>query len=552
MALPQILERKSKPVLKRSFKRTNQTEGYSKITESLISESKGLVSGSDWSGAFNNVTKENEKAMPHQTAGQKLDWKLYQKIYNNVGIVKNAVNNTANFAIQSGYELEGDDSAVKKVEEWIDKHNFDLIMLNILKQGLIFGNAYLEFANEDDFKLLPPEQMYVIVSTGKSDNGKIKGYTQIADKVMAENSPRWVPDEIIHFKWNELGTAFYGTPDIRAALGSVRYLLQYLEDVGEIIHRYGHPIIHWKVGTEDIPATESQLTDLKSELDNIAVGEDLITSAGVEGNVLSSDMKLIQLDGLLKIVENQLIGALEVPSFFIRGGESSNKATADDELQAFDRRVKAVRATLGQIIEDKVFKDKLDADVKFAWRELSTEGELDKSEIMANLAKAGVPAKTALKMVGWGSYIDDFEEAQKENDERQKDMFDKQNQGKFGQEPKQGPGQAPSEKEEEYFITEFEPPKSGDAPAKVKKILRKVYDECRSEWVKKHPDDRENKDNKRYCSQVAWNAAKKATGYKPGNSPKEEPKEEDYDTQADWAMAHELWRLSINKGKESS
>jgi len=420
MAITDLFRRK--PIFTHEIKstRVSSNTDYSAFTKELIKESKGIVTTSDLAADYNSFgTGKNEQAMKHESGGQKLDWKLYRKIYNNVGIVKNAVNNTANFAIQAGYELEGSDSDVKRVKEWIDKHNFDLVMLNILKQGQIYGNAYLEFAGEDDFKLLPVDQVYVLASTAKEDNGRVTGYIQLVSNDF-RNPLRWRPEEIIHFKWNELGTSFYGTPDIRAALSSVRYLLQYLEDIGEIIHRYGHPILHWVVGTEDTPASKTQLTDLKSQLDNLKVGEDLITSYGVEGNVLSSDMKLIQLDGLLKIIENQLIGALEVPSFFIRGGESSNKATADDELQAFDRRVKALRSTLGQVVEDKIFKAKLGADVKFAWKELSVEGELDKSEIMANLAKAGVPTKTAMKMVGWGSYIDDYE---KDKEDGAQDMM---------------------------------------------------------------------------------------------------------------------------------
>lgn len=56
----------------------------------------------------------------------------------------------------------------------------------------------------------------------------------------------------------------------------------------------------------------------------------------------------------------------------------------------------------------------------------------------------------------------------------------------------------------------FEPPDSGDAPEGVKKILAEVYSNCRSAWVKEHPDDKENTDNKESCSRIAWDAVKKA------------------------------------------
>lgn len=57
---------------------------------------------------------------------------------------------------------------------------------------------------------------------------------------------------------------------------------------------------------------------------------------------------------------------------------------------------------------------------------------------------------------------------------------------------------------------QFKPPESGDAPKGVKDILKGAYDNCRSAWVKDHPQDKENKVNKQKCSQIAWAAVKNA------------------------------------------
>ncbi len=64
--------------------------------------------------------------------------------------------------------------------------------------------------------------------------------------------------------------------------------------------------------------------------------------------------------------------------------------------------------------------------------------------------------------------------------------------------------------DEEYF----EPPESGDAPESVKSILRAAYNSCRSQWVKEHPDDKENEANKTSCSKQAWSAVKNAGWHK--------------------------------------
>jgi len=58
----------------------------------------------------------------------------------------------------------------------------------------------------------------------------------------------------------------------------------------------------------------------------------------------------------------------------------------------------------------------------------------------------------------------------------------------------------------------FEPPPAGDLGETGKKILSKVYSECRNKWVKEHPDDRENAHNKESCARIAWTAVHNA-GY---------------------------------------
>lgn len=63
----------------------------------------------------------------------------------------------------------------------------------------------------------------------------------------------------------------------------------------------------------------------------------------------------------------------------------------------------------------------------------------------------------------------------------------------------------------------FTPPESGNAPRGVKDILARVYNDCRSRWVRDHPNDRENQSNKTSCSRVAWNAVENAGWRKRGN-----------------------------------
>jgi hypothetical protein len=398
---------------------------YPVLVKELITESsKGLVTQGLSDTAI--YDKKTEFVVPHKVLNQGLNWDLYSKVYNNVGIVKNAVDNTTNFAIQSGYNF---DPADDRIAEWANNVNLDALMSNILTQLQIYGNAYLEITDIDSPKLLPVESMFVVVSKAKNHDGEILGYVQITqDKFDLKNAPRWTPDEIIHFKYGEVGTSFYGMPSIRAGLTSIQYMLQYQTDIGEILHRYGNPKIHWRVGSDDDPTDQTaNITAVKTQLDSAQVGHDIITSAAVNAEVLLANLNMIQPDGLLKLMENQVISALQVPDFFVRGGESSNRSTADVMLQAFDRKVKALRNFMGKVIEKGIFKKQFNSDVKFAWRELSTEGELTRSEILKNLCSStgvGLPIPVGMDIAGYGSWIDDFEVEFDKDIQRKKKLAD--------------------------------------------------------------------------------------------------------------------------------
>jgi cation transport regulator ChaB len=90
-------------------------------------------------------------------------------------------------------------------------------------------------------------------------------------------------------------------------------------------------------------------------------------------------------------------------------------------------------------------------------------------------------------------------------------------------------GMYDSWKEKHILFAKFKPPESGDAPEGVQNILESAYSSCRSAWVKDHPNDKENADNKESCAKQAWAAVKNAgwletkEGWKKSHSDDFEP-----------------------------
>jgi len=403
MALPEIILRRTNI--------TKQVQSTNPLFKKIDSERAGywIEKGIITSNVVDFKSEKGTKVMPHPDKG----FKLYQQIFQKVPVAKCSINSTVNFAIQSGYELEGSEEAVKKIEEWVDLVNFDLMMMDAMRQMQIYGNAWLEVSDIDSPKFLPVDQMYVVVHSGDENDGQIKGYKQIIK--MGENEIPFDQEDMVHFKWNEesgLDGGFYGLSDLKAGATVLQRLLNFQEDIGEVIHNHAQPILHWLLGSEESPATQAQIDAFKTNLGDREVGGDLITSWGVEGKAVMSDLRMVQPDGMLKHLENQLICALGVPATFVRGGESSNKATAEVELQTFDRRVKSIRRVVSRYTEDYIFPLITGGEkVKILWNEPSFETEAKKAEMVKNLIAGNMPLVVALKIVGWNAFVNDLEEA---------------------------------------------------------------------------------------------------------------------------------------------
>jgi len=403
MALPSVISRKSfietpKKTFTSDFRETNKQTAF----DVLFERGRMTSTTPGWQDP------DGEKTIPHPDKS----FDLYQEIYQKIPVAKISIDHTANFAIQSGFELEGDAGAVKAIEEWMEKVNFNILLLDALKQMQIYGNAFLEITDIENPKFLPNSQLFVVVNRGGDKDGKVLRYAQ---KTNMQDPITFEPEELVHFKWNvESGMAesgFYGFSDLKAATATLKRMLNFQIDIGDVIHRHAEPIIHWTIGTEESPGTAAQVSNFKSTLGSREKGGDLITSWGVEGKTIATDMKMIQPDNILKHLENQLIAAMQVPEIFIRGGETSNKATADVELQAFDRRVKAIRSIASMFIEDFIFPKISEGKVKLMWNEPSFETEAKKAEMLANMTKAGMPLEVGMKIAGWAAFLNDLEEA---------------------------------------------------------------------------------------------------------------------------------------------
>ena len=65
---------------------------------------------------------------------------------------------------------------------------------------------------------------------------------------------------------------------------------------------------------------------------------------------------------------------------------------------------------------------------------------------------------------------------------------------------------------------ELSTPKEENVPAEVKSILQSVYFGCRNAWIRDHPGEKDDLNNKAYCTKIAWDAVRNDGWEKGANS----------------------------------
>jgi hypothetical protein len=225
---------------------------------------------------------------------------------------------------------------------------------------------------------------------------------------------------IIHFKFNDACNPFYGMSELKPVLGPLTRYANWSDDLGQILHRFAAPFIHWTVGTDEIPGTQAQVDAYTSTVNNRLPGEDMITSSAIQHEVVQATQGMMQVDNLVKGQQDEIIAGLRVPEIFIRGGQNANKAVGDNEMAAFERKCKALLFVLTMPLEDFLFPKVTSraSNIEMVWNEFSAEGELIRAQRLKFMTDAGVPLLVAVQIVGWGSWVDNIEKERVKEDER--------------------------------------------------------------------------------------------------------------------------------------
>jgi len=317
--------------------------------------------------------------------------KTYGEIYKKNEIVFRGINTTADHVLQSGYRIIGDDDeAQKKVRDWSEYIEFHRILHDVVKHLMIWGDCFIEVVEDDDadwgiaeLKLLHPHSMFVYVS----ETGDIIGYIQYPDskrfrdptdlsprryttgrtqrgwkaEVKAANKDAIVFDhwEIIHLKWNAMPNSYYGLSTIEPMKGTLTTYVGMIQDMSALIRRYSAPMVVWKIGTPEMPASGQMMRDFEAGMRKRNIGDDPVVPGIVEHEVLGAGTKAMDLDPYIQALRNDLFAGVAVPEAVLGGNTKGSSGGDEIKLEAFSRKIGEVQSQLSDACRKRIFPRQL-------------------------------------------------------------------------------------------------------------------------------------------------------------------------------------------------
>lgn len=329
---------------------------------------------------------DRSQGVPHS-----FNMEIYEKIYYRSPLVFQAVNKTADHVMQAGFRIQGSSKKnVEAINEWIDYIGFHTFLHEIVRNLMIWGNAYVEIIMDKDLKKsdksaklgwgiaelkpLNPSTMKVY----RYETGEVIGYIQRpksrrwkwdSAKLSRRKNPRYLPknpkdksgqkqkhwktevkrkypgavvfdsDQILHLKWNQLPSAEYGISPIEPVKEELITYTGVMGDVSAIIKRYGSPKIIWRIGTPERPPSKRMVDEFHDKVAGLSVADDISVSGVVDWGILDAGLKVMDMEPFINFLRKDVFAGLGVPELIMGGNASSGQEASEMALEAFNRMI---------------------------------------------------------------------------------------------------------------------------------------------------------------------------------------------------------------------
>ena len=314
----------------------------------------------------------------------------YRIIYEQGGIVTEAINSYPLFLTRNGYRLEGPDTEAQKVQDWLDATDFDMILWDGITDALTFGDAFQEIVlNRDQ----TPAYLTPRIASGfeirYDDHGKLSGYTQRITIEGKERTATLKPQQIAHLQFWRLPNSMYGHSLIQRAYDDIMRDTKTAESTAEAIKRHGFRKYHIRVGQEGETVPQDVLTKVDKEFEELNEKNEFVTSRDIELTDIDAS-GLEQIDTYNDISIMRMAAALGVPEEVLGLRRGSTDATATKRIDTFYGKISAMQRRVARCYNINII-DRITPHpgmVKLIFNEVNPENETERAKWVVPIMRA--------------------------------------------------------------------------------------------------------------------------------------------------------------------
>lgn len=331
----------------------------------------------------------SKKTFFNERARNKEQLIKYRTIYEQGGIISEAIDSYGMFCFANGWRLEGDDEKlITKTWEQLETFDLDYIMEQGLRDTLIFGDGFQEniFKGNTLISVVPREAYtFEIIYDGY---GIIEGYRQNMGE-FGEQSTDLSKDQITHVQIKNVSGDVYGLSLIGKAYDEIMRDTKTAEASAIAIERHGFKKYHVKVGREGETIPQTVIENVSKLFQTLETKNEFTTPKDVEiKNIDEGGLEKIDTYNDISIM--RLCAALGVPEEILGLRRGSTDATASTRIQTFFKKISRIQKRLERIYTSSVINKIVgeSGKVRIVFNDISPVDEQAKAKWIAEIIKA--------------------------------------------------------------------------------------------------------------------------------------------------------------------
>jgi len=339
--------------------------------------------------AFKGEVSDKEIRFPKELgAVHPFNFEGAEEIYKNVGIIGGAIDKyvdsiVGDFTVKTNTKKEKENDNVQAIiDAFVKDSELSVNLRPWIREALSKGNGFMELDLKES-KVRPLNANNIFIK--RNVKGKVLKYNQWKGKMQnfKPSSSKVIPFEphqIAHLPTNQIAEDAYGLGFIAPNMKQIDLLVGNEIDLHKLISRKAGAPIHVKVGAEGESVQPEDIDDFKSKLQFMQTRTEWVTDGNIKMDFIDfKDVGKNFTDTINHDVQMILFG-IQIPAVLM-GMDNIPEGLAKVQLEAFQRKIRAIQEAIEVIIEQQIFKPLLvangfDAEVEFIWN-LPGEDEIN-------------------------------------------------------------------------------------------------------------------------------------------------------------------------------